>query len=302
MNDYVAKPTDGAAWVTGASSGIGRAVALRLAGAGFVVYATARNKDKLADLARDGEGLSGRIVAAPADVTDAGEMERVAGRIVAEEGAIALALFNAGVFLPVHAETFDREAFAKTFAVNLEGVVNGLAPAIQAMRPAGRGQIVLVSSVTGYGGLPTSGAYGASKAALINMAESLKFDLDKLGIRIQVVNPGFVDTPATQKNPFAMPALQPVERAAERIVAGIEGSRFEITFPRRFTYLLKALQLLPYPAYFWLVSRATGWHKRPPERAPSSQATPSTGHAGSSGAGSAGESATDGRTDRHAAE
>ena len=84
-----------------------------------------------------------------------------------------------------------------------------------------------------------------------------------MNIRIQVVNPGFIDTPATEQNDFAMPALMPVDAAVEQMVAGIEGGGFEVTFPRRFTYVLKLLRLLPHPLYFWLVKHATGWSKRP---------------------------------------
>ena len=133
------------------------------------------------------------------------------------------------------------------------------------MKARGRGQVAIVSSVAGYGGLPTSAAYGATKAALINMAESLKFDLDKLGVRIQVINPGFVDTAATASNPFSMPALLQPEEAARRIARGLKSSSFEITFPRRFTYVLKALKVLPYPAYFAIMNSATKWKKRPLE-------------------------------------
>ena len=119
--------------------------------------------------------------------------------------------------------------------------------------------MVIVSSVTGYGGLPTSAAYGPTKAALINLAESIKFDLDRKNIRTSVVCPGFVDTPATESNPFPMPFLMPVDEAAERIINGIVTGQFEITFPRRFTYGLKLLNMLPRRLYFWLVKRATGW-------------------------------------------
>jgi NAD(P)-dependent dehydrogenase (short-subunit alcohol dehydrogenase family) len=136
-------------------------------------------------------------------------------------------------------------------------------PLVDSMKRAGRGQIAIVSSVTAYGGLPTSAAYGATKAALTTMAESLKFDLDKMNITIQAVHPGFVDTPATRGNPFPMPALMDVEDAARRIVAGLGKPGFEITFPRRFTYMLKLLGLLPYPLYFRALNRFTGWSKRP---------------------------------------
>lgn len=267
MSTFTASPADGSAWVTGASSGIGKALALNLAADGFTVYATARSEDALAELAGEAEKLKGRIVAAPGDVTDSQAMAGIAGHIDAEGNGLALAVFNAGVYLPVHGETLKVEDFDKTFAVNLSGVVNGLVPAIDRMKARGRGQVAIVSSVTGYGGMPTSAAYGATKAALINMAESLKFDLDKFGVSIQVVNPGFVDTPATADNAFEMPALLQPEEAARRIAQGLKSGSFEITFPRRFTYVLKALQFLPYPAYFWLMNAATGWKKRPLETA-----------------------------------
>lgn len=267
MTAFTARPSDGSAWITGASSGIGRSVALRLAGEGFTVYATARSADALAELEAEAKPLRGGVVALPGDVTDADAMAELAARIDREGNGIALAVFNAGIYLPVHGETLKVGDFHKSFAVNLTGVVNGLVPAIDRMKARGRGQVAIVSSVTGYGGMPTSAAYGATKAALINMAESLRFDLDKLGIRIQVINPGFVDTPATADNAFSMPALLQPEEAARRIADGLKSTRFEITFPRRFTYVLKALQFLPYPAYFALMNAATGWKKRPLEKA-----------------------------------
>ena len=265
MNSYSARPADGAVWVTGASSGIGRALAMKLAREGFTVYATARSEDELAELEREAKGLSGAIIAAPGDVTDAGAMADITRRIDAEGKGLALAVFNAGIYQPVHGEILKVSDFDKSFAVNLSGVVNCLVPTVERMKARGCGQLAIVSSVTGYGGMPTSAAYGATKAALINMAESLKFDLDKFGVRIQVINPGFVDTPATADNAFTMPALMQPEDAAARIADGLKSSSFEITFPRRFTYVLKALQFLPYPAYFAVMNAATKWKKRPLE-------------------------------------
>ncbi|TPW29536.1 SDR family NAD(P)-dependent oxidoreductase [Pararhizobium mangrovi] len=265
MKPYIARPEDGAAWVTGASSGIGRSLALQLAEKGFTVCVTARRGEALQALAVDAQGLAGRIVPMPGDATDADAMVTIVETIARDHGGLSLVVLNAGAYEPVHAETMKLEDFDKTFSVNLGGSVRGLLPSVEAMRRAERGQIVLVASVTGYGGLPTSAAYGASKAALINMAESLKFDLDKLGIRIQVVNPGFVDTPATADNDFKMPALMQPEDAARRIVKGIGSKSFEISFPRRFTGFLKMLQFLPYSGYFAAVNRFTGWPKRPLE-------------------------------------
>ena len=146
----------------------------------------------------------------------------------------------------------------KTYAVNVGGTVHCLAPVVASMEGRRTGQIAITSSVAGYGGLPKSIAYGSTKAALINMAQALKFHLDPFGITLQVVNPGFVKTPLTDRNDFPMPFLVEVDDAAQRICDGFERGGFEITFPRRLSLILKALQWLPYPAYFWLVSKGTG--------------------------------------------
>ena len=140
--------------------------------------------------------------------------------------------------------------FAETYALNVMGHVNGLAPVVEKFKSRGFGHVMMVASVSGYSGLPTAAAYGASKAAVINMCEALKFDFDAMNIRIQVVNPGFIETPLTDKNEFAMPALMPVEKAVQRIIAGISLGGFELTFPRRFTWLVKFMRLLPYCAVF----------------------------------------------------
>jgi short-subunit dehydrogenase len=132
-------------------------------------------------------------------------------------------------------------------------------PAVAAMAKRGRGQLAIVSSVAGYCGLPGAAPYAGSKAALIKIAESLKFDLDRMGIHLQVINPGFVETPLTAKNEFPMPFLMPVAAAADRILAGLASQRFEIAFPRRFAAILKILSVLPYGLYFRLVARQTGW-------------------------------------------
>ncbi|WP_181701882.1 SDR family NAD(P)-dependent oxidoreductase [Chthonobacter albigriseus] len=251
-----ARPADGIAWVTGASSGIGRETALRLAARGWTVAVSARSADALTSLAA---ASPGRIHAIPLDVTDHAAAAAAVARIEAEVGPIALALLNAGIYLPVRGESLAVEDFDRSIDVNLKGTVYTLLPVIEAMKRRGRGQIAVVSSVAGYGGLPTSAAYGATKAALFNLMASLKFDLDRLGILTQVVSPGFVDTPATASNPFPMPFLMTVENAADRLVAGLETGGYEITFPRRFTWGLKAINLLPYAAYFPLVRRFTGW-------------------------------------------
>ncbi len=257
MSLYHATPQDGAAWITGASEGIGRSLAIRLASQGYTVWASARSAEKLAALSASFSG-KGRIVPLPLDVTDREGSARAVERILSESGVLALAVFNAGNFFPVRGFELTHEPFDRSLEINLTGVINGLIPAIEAMKKQGRGQLALVSSSAGYGGLPKSAAYGASKAGLINLAASLKFDLDPMNIRIQVVTPGFVETPLTGKNDFPMPFLLPVDKAAEAFARGLEGNAFDITFPRRFTWMLKAINILPYWLYFPLVARMTG--------------------------------------------
>lgn len=257
MTLYRANPKDGAAWVTGASAGIGRELALLLAARGYKVYASARSADELDAMAAAAPG-PGSVLALPLDVTDREACAAAVERIVAESGALAVAVFNAGNFYPVQGFKLSHEPFDKSLAINVTGVMNGMIPAIEVMKKAGRGQIAAVSSSAGYGGLPKSAAYGASKAGLINLCESLKFDLDRMNIRIQVVTPGFVDTPLTKKNDFPMPFLMPAGKAAKAFADGLERGGFDITFPKRFTFILKALNLLPYWLYFPVVARFTG--------------------------------------------
>lgn len=262
MSLYRANPGDGVAWVTGASSGIGRQLALDLATEGYTVAATARSADKLREMELAASGYAGKIIALPGDVTDAAAMQTIVERIETEIGPIVLAVFNAGGYLPGKGNKLHVDSFKNTYDVNVMGVVNGMVPAVEQMKARKKGQIAFVSSVSGYGGLPLASAYGASKAAVINMAEALKFDFDTMNIRLQCINPGFIDTPLTAGNKFAMPALMPVDRAVRRITSGLRTGGFELTFPRRFTWWLKLINLLPYPAYFWIVGRITGSGKR----------------------------------------
>ena len=244
--------------VTGASSGIGAEVARQLAEKGFRVVAVARRADELARLASDTAARGFTILPMQGDVTDRAAMEQLVSSVETQYGPVALAFLNVGTFFPDSEEDFGGDGFRKTFVVNVEGTINLIGPLVRAMKSHGRGQIAVNSSVAGYGGLPRSIAYSASKSALIAMCEALKFDLDKLGITIQLVAPGFVKTPLTDKNDFPMPFLISVEEAGRRIVDGLERGGFEIAFPRRMAWLLKAINMLPYSAYFWLVGKTTG--------------------------------------------
>lgn len=251
MTVYRAAPGDGSAWVTGASAGLGRGVALLLARRGFTVFATARRADALAALAAEAAGLPGRIEPAPGDVTDRAAMAALYAQIEAH-GPVALAVINAGGGWRDKAGDFGGEAFQRTFAVNVQGLANSVNPALNAMRARGRGQIAIVGSLIGYGGVPNAYAYGPSKAAVISLAVGLKFLAEPQGVRVQVVNPGYVRTELTARNRYPMPFLVECDEACRRICDGIERGGFEIRFPLRLAALARLLQSLPYPLFFAL--------------------------------------------------
>ena len=172
-------------------------------------------------------------------------------------GEIELCVSCAGTYSPFSAQDFSAEKFRRIIEVNLMGTVNVLEAVMPAMIARRSGHIAVVSSVAGYRGLPAASAYGASKAALINMCESLKFDLDRANVKLQLVDPGFVETPLTAQNNFKMPFLMKADAAARAFYRGLLSDRFEITFPKRFAWQLKFLRCLPYGAYFALVRRST---------------------------------------------
>ncbi|MEX0956314.1 MAG: SDR family NAD(P)-dependent oxidoreductase [Rhizobiaceae bacterium] len=265
---YRAKPADGIAWITGASTGIGRQLALDLAAAGYTVAATARGEEKLVALAEEASTAGHSIVAFPCDVTNEAAMRETAERIEREVGPVTLAIFNAGTYFPTRLDGLTAENFVKTYEVNVFGVIHGLVPVLEQMRRRGRGQIAVIGSASAIFGMPSAAAYGASKAALNNMVWALKYDLDLVNIRIQIINPGFIDTPLTENNRFKMPALMPVDKASLRLLDGLKRGGTEITFPRRFTWFLKALTFLPAPWTYAIQRRFAGWHKRKPAPPP----------------------------------
>lgn len=252
------RPADGGAWITGASGGIGRATALLLAREGWTVYATARSADALAALAAEADGAKGTIIPLPGDVTDAERMAACVAEASAER-PIALAILNAGIYTPMRVANFDAATAQKMFDVNLGGVANGLEPLLEHMTVRKAGHIAVTASVAGYRGLPDAAAYSATKAGLIAMCEALAMDLVDMGVRLSVINPGFVETEATSVNEFEMPFLLQTDEAAKRIVEGLKKPGFEIAFPRRFALILRAVGLLPNRAYIWAVRKMLGW-------------------------------------------
>jgi NAD(P)-dependent dehydrogenase (short-subunit alcohol dehydrogenase family) len=245
MTARPARPEDGIAWVTGASAGIGRAVAEELARRGWTVAISARRAAELEAMA----AANPRFIAAPCDISDAASVDAAVTAIEARR-PIALAVLNAGTYVPTEITAFDLAAWRQQIEVNLNGTAACLAALLPRLLGRRAGQVGIVASVSGYRGLPRAGAYGATKAALINLAESLRLELAPRGICVSLVNPGFIRTPLTDRNDFPMPFLMEVEPAATRLVDGLASGRFETTFPKRFTWLLKLLRIVPYALYF----------------------------------------------------
>jgi NAD(P)-dependent dehydrogenase (short-subunit alcohol dehydrogenase family) len=243
------------AWITGAGTGIGRGLAQRLAREGWIVAAsarTARDLDSLAAL------VPGRITSFQLDVTDAKACVATAELIETSLGPIALAVLSAGAGFPVSVEKFSVANFRKTVDLNLMGVVNCMGEVVPRMVARRSGHIAIMGSIAGYVGVPGSGAYGATKAALNNLAEGFKPDFDRAGVTLTVINPGFVKTPMTDKNDFPMPFIISLDEAVDRIMAGLAAKRFEIIFPWQAALFARAMRLLPH----WLLFRLTGGTSR----------------------------------------
>jgi short-subunit dehydrogenase len=264
MGRRPATPAQGCAWVTGASSGIGAALAVELARRGWRVAATARRAGALDALAAKHESIRAFV----ADVADAVAMRACYAEIVRSLGPVGLLVANAGVYLPVDARAPRAADFRRTFDVNVMGVAHALELVAPDMVARRAGHIHIVSSATGFGGMPTSAAYGASKAALINLAACLKIELERCGVGVSLSTPGFVDTPAQENNAFPKPGMIGPEAAAHRIADAVERGGFETSFPRRFTWLLKSLYALPKFVHLPLVRAQTGWSS--PDREPPS--------------------------------
>ncbi|WP_428247121.1 SDR family NAD(P)-dependent oxidoreductase [Ferrovibrio sp.] len=246
----------GVVWITGAGSGLGRALAQRYLAAGGAVAGTSRRTETLSNLALAAAGQPGCFHVQAGDLTKAGCADTLVDAIERTAGPIRLAVLNAGTHIPDSAEQFSAATVASLLETNVMSVAYCLEALLPRMLSRGQGQIAINASLAGYRGLPRAAAYGASKAALINMAESLRIELEPRGVTMRLINPGFVRTPLTDRNDFPMPFLMEVETAAEQLYQALEhGSAFEIVFPRRFACILKVLRLLPYALYLPLMRK-----------------------------------------------
>jgi len=246
-------------WITGGSTGIGRALALKFANNGWNVAVSARRENLLRELEKSNQN----IFPYPLDVTNKDNCRDVFQNINAKFKNIDISFFSTGTWDPKKEKDIDVEQIENVMKVNFFGTLNCIKSVEEYYRKRGSGHISIVSSIAGYRGLPNSTGYGPSKSALNNLAESLYFDFKRYGVRVSLISPGFIKTPMTDKNDFKMPFLKTVDYAAEKIFKGLtKTNEFEIHFPKQLTLILKFLKILPNSWYLSLVSRLTKYQKR----------------------------------------
>ena len=239
-------------WITGASTGIGRALAIKFAEKGWIVAASARRENLLKELNQ----INKNIYPFPLDVTNIDQCKIVSKDILEQFKNIEICVFCTGMHDPKSEKEFNLEKIRKIMEVNYFGVMNSINSIYSYYNNKKSGQISIVSSVAGYRGLPAAGAYCASKSALTSFTESLHFEMRKKNVRISLISPGFIKTPMTDQNDFPMPMIKSPEFAAEQIYSGlIKKNSFEIHFPKAFTFIMKILRILPNSVYFWLVEK-----------------------------------------------
>ena len=239
-------------WITGASSGIGKALSLKFANEGWIVAASARRENLLKEL----KELHENIHPFPLDVTNSNQCKAVFENIKKKFDDIEISVFCTGMHDPKSEKEFNLDKIKEIMEVNYFGTMNSINSVYKYYSEKKSGQISIVSSVAGYRGLPAAGAYCASKSALTSFAESLHFEMKRKNIRISLVSPGFIKTPMTDKNEFPMPMIKSPEFAADQIYNGlIKSNSFEIHFPKLFTYIMKFLKILPNNIYFKLVEK-----------------------------------------------
>ena len=246
-------------WITGASSGIGKSLAIKFAKEGWNVAISARRENLLNEIAESHKNIK----SFPLDVTDKKKCIEVFEEIKNNYGNVDVCFFSTGTWNPKTERDIDIEQIENVFKVNFFGTVNSIKAVENYFKDKKKGTISIVSSIAGYRGLPNSTGYGPSKSALNNLAESLYFDFGRYNVRVCLVSPGFIKTPMTDKNDFKMPFLKTPEFAAEKIYDGlIKKNDFEIHFPKELTLTLKFFSLLPSKIYFYLIKKLTKFQKK----------------------------------------
>ena len=237
-------------WITGASSGIGKALSIKFAQEGWIVAASARREGLLQELTK----INQNIHSFPLDVTNPEQCKKVFEEIKKKFNNIEISIFGTGIHDPNSEKRFNLEKIREIMEVNYFGTMNSINSVYDYYNDKKGGQISIISSVAGYRGLPAAGAYCASKSALTSFTESLRFEMMRKNVRVSLVSPGFIKTPMTDQNDFPMPMIKSPEFAAEQIYIGLtKKTGFEIHFPKAFTFFLKFLRILPYGIYFKLI-------------------------------------------------
>ena len=246
-------------WITGGSTGIGKALAIKFANKGWNVAISARRENLLQEISNNHENIRGF----PLDVTDKIKCKQTFEQIRNEFENIDICFFSTGTWDPKKEKDIDVEQIENVFKVNFFGTLNSIKAVEEYFKNRKMGTITIVSSIAGYRGLPNSTGYGPSKSALNNLAESLYFDFKRSNVRVCLVSPGFIKTPMTDKNDFKMPFLKTTDYAAEKIYDGLVNKNiFEIHFPKSLTLILKILSFLPSSIYFSLVGKMTKYQKK----------------------------------------
>ena len=239
-------------WITGASSGIGRSLAIKFANEGWKVAASARRENLLKELSNKYPNIE----SFPLDVTDINKCNSVFKEIIEKFENIEICVFGTGIHDPESEKEFNLDKIKKIMEVNFFGVMNSINSVYSYYNEKKSGQISVISSVAGYRGLPAAGAYCASKSALTSFTESLYFEMKRKNVRVTLISPGFIKTPMTDQNDFPMPMIKSPEFAAEQIYLGlIKKKGFEIHFPKAFTFIMKILRILPNNIYFKIVEK-----------------------------------------------
>ena len=245
-------------WITGGSTGIGKALAIKFANEGWNVAISARRENLLKEISNNEQNIHGF----PLDVTDKQKCKEIFEEIKKKFGNIDICFFSTGTWDPKKEKDIDVDQIENVFNVNFFGTLNCIKAAENNLKNKKRGHIAIISSVAGYRGLPNSSGYGPSKAALINLAESLYFDFKRYEVRVSLISPGFIKTPLTDKNKFKMPFIKSSQFAAEKIYNGlVKGNSFEVTFPKELTILMKIFKILPNKIYLYLIRKTTKFQK-----------------------------------------
>jgi short-subunit dehydrogenase len=246
-------------WITGASSGIGKALAIKFASENWNVAVSARRIELLNELC----SINKNIYSFPLDVMDKEQCEIVSNKIINKFNSIDICIFGTGMHDPNSEKIFNLNKIREIMEVNFFGVMNCVNSIYKHFTEKKNGKISIISSVAGYRGLPAAGAYCASKSALTSFTESLYFDMRRKNVHVTLISPGFIKTPMTDKNPFPMPFIKSAEYAANKIFLGLtKKNNFEIHFPKSFSYIMKIIQILPNWLYFGTINFGNKFMKR----------------------------------------